>query len=395
MEIKQIRSCLMQAAGPSYTAWTGTGQSALSTGRNWLFIEIETSSGLLGVGEASGWPKVVATGVSDIAYLLEGEPVFETERIQQKLRVALMGHGQTGVVSGGVLAAIDMALWDIKGKALGCPVVDLIGGSVRKSVPYYVHVKDSETALAAVGRGVRTLKVGGTQSVVERAWAVREAVGPDVDLIVDLHGPAWLNGADALAVGRALEPLGLLFLEEPVAPDDRGGWKRVRDGLALPLASGERLGTLAEFERLMSDGFIDVVQPDTGRCGGITQLKKIAAIAEARSILVAPHSGSLGPVAEFAALHFMSSIPNGLIMERLEPDWEGKARAATPMLQASEGALLTPRAPGLGVSLDHAFVEAHPSVRNAALPSGGWNPGTEDQTPYMQARTHRARLTSR
>ncbi|MGN8554765.1 UNVERIFIED_CONTAM: tyrosine-type recombinase/integrase, partial [Microbacterium sp. SLM126] len=192
-----------------------------------------------------------------------------------------MGHGHLGVVGGGALAAIDTALWDFKAQALGRPLCDLLGGRVRDRVPYYAHVMDADTARAAVARGVRALKVGGTRQIVERAWAIREAIGPDVDLIVDLHGPAWLTGADAVAVGRAQEGTNLLFLEEPVAPDDALGWRRVRDSVALPLASGERLGTLAEFDQLIGSGLVDVVQPDTGRTGGPTQLKKIAALAEA------------------------------------------------------------------------------------------------------------------
>ncbi|MBB3014367.1 mandelate racemase/muconate lactonizing enzyme family protein [Cupriavidus alkaliphilus] len=393
MKITQVKVHLMQAGAPSHTAWGGAGKSALATGRNWLFVEIATDAGLVGTGEGSGWPRVVAAGIPDLAPLLAGEDPFQTERLHQKLRVALMGHGHTGVVGAGALAALDTALWDLKAQALGRPLHALLGGALRDRISYYAHVKDAETARAAVARGVRALKVGGTQQIVERAWAVREAIGPEVDLIVDLHGPAWLTGADAVAVGRALEGARLLFLEEPVGPDDDHGWRRVRDSVALPLAAGERLGTLAEFDRLMASGLVDIVQPDTGRTGGPTQLKKIAALAEARSLLLAPHSGSLGPVAEFAAVHWIATSPGGLILERLEPDWPGKAQAVTCTLQADDGSIVVPDGPGLGTSLDHAFIAAHPSERNVALPAGGWEPGTAQETPYLQARRTRARLT--
>lgn len=395
MKITKVNVHLMQAGAPTHTAWGGAGKSALASGRNWLFAEVHTEEGLVGLGEGSGWPRVVAAALPDLAPLLVGEDAFQTERLHQKLRVAMMGHGHLGVVGSGALAALDTALWDIKAQALGRPLCDLLGGRVRDKVPYYAHVKDAETARAAVARGVRALKVGGTRQIVERAWAIREAIGPDIDLIVDLHGPAWLTGADAVAVGRALEGAHLLFLEEPVAPDDPLGWRRVRDSVALPLAAGERLGTLAEFDQLIGSGLIDVVQPDTGRTGGPTQLKKIAALAEARALLVAPHSGSLGPVAEFAAVHWMAASTNGLILERLEPDWDGKQAAVTRSLQASDGYIAVPAEVGLGTSLDHAFVAAHPSERNVALPAGGWEPGTEQETPYLQARRSRARLTDR
>ncbi|GJG95113.1 mandelate racemase/muconate lactonizing enzyme family protein [Cupriavidus pauculus] len=394
MKITKVNVHLMQAGAPTHTAWGGAGKSALASGRNWLFAEIHTEEGLVGLGEGSGWPRVVAAALPDLAPLLVGEDAFQTERLHQKLRVAMMGHGHLGVVGSGALAALDTALWDIKAQALGRPLCDLLGGRVRDTVPYYAHVKDAETARAAVARGVRALKVGGTRQIVERAWAIREAIGPDIDLIVDLHGPAWLTGADAVAVGRALEGAHLLFLEEPVAPDDPLGWRRVRDSVALPLAAGERLGTLAEFDQLIASGLIDVVQPDTGRTGGPTQLKKIAALAEAKALLVAPHSGSLGPVAEFAAVHWMAASTNGLILERLEPDWDGKQAAVTRSLQASDGYIAVPAEVGLGTSLDHAFVAAHPSERNVALPAGGWEPGTEQETPYLQARRSRARLTN-
>jgi len=395
MKITRVNVHLMQAGAPTHTAWGGAGKSALASGRNWLFAEVHTEEGLVGLGEGSGWPRVVAAALPDLAPLLVGEDAFQTERLHQKLRVAMMGHGHLGVVGSGALAAIDTALWDLKAQALGRPLCDLLGGRVRSKVPYYAHVKDAETARAAVARGVRALKVGGTRQIVERAWAIREAIGPDVDLIVDLHGPAWLTGADAVAVGRALEGARLLFLEEPVAPDDALGWRRVRDSVALPLAAGERLGTLAEFDQLMASGLVDVVQPDTGRTGGPTQLKKIAALAEARALLLAPHSGSLGPVAEFAAVHWMAASTHGLILERLEPDWDGKQAAVTRSLHASGGYIAVPTEAGLGTALDHAFVAAHPSERNVALPAGGWEPGTEHEIPYLQARRGRARIIDR
>lgn len=390
MKITAIHGHLMQAGAPGHTGWSATGKSALATGRNWFFVTIETDAGLVGTGEGSGWPRVVAAAVEDLSRLLIGETVRDVERIGQKIRVALMGHGQTGVVGMGALAAIDMALWDLNAQALGVPVSTLLGGTTRAAVPYYVHASNVETAKAAVADGVRALKVGGTKDIVERAFAIRAAVGDDIDLMVDLHGPPWLTTGDAVAIGRALEPLHLLFLEEAVAPDDLAGWKRVRDKVALPLAGGERLATLAEMRPFLENGLFDVVQPDTGRFGGLTQMKKLAAMAEACGILVAPHSGSLGPVAEFAATHFLSAIPNGLILERLEPDWAGRARTITTALAARDGLIDVPQGAGLGVTLDLDFVASYPSERNISIATGGWNAGTEDQTVLTQARRPRA-----
>lgn len=320
MKIKKIDCHLMQAQAPAVSGWAATGKSALATGRNWFFVTVTTDSGIVGLGEGSGWPRVVATAVADLAHLLIGESALDTERLWQKLRVGMMGHGQTGVVGMGALAAIDTALWDIKGQWLGAPLWQLLGGQTRPSVPYYVHTTSPEAARAAVASGITALKVGGINGVVDRAFAIREAVGPEVDMMVDLHGPPWLAPADAVAIGRALEPLNLVFLEEPVAPDDLRGWRLVRDKVALPLATGERLATLMDVKPLLEEGLVDILQPDTGRFGGLTQMKKLAGMAEAWSVMIAPHAGSLGPVAEVAAVHLMSSIPNALILERLHPD---------------------------------------------------------------------------
>lgn len=392
MKITEVRTHLMQAGAPPHTGWTGTGKSALSASRNWLFVTIHTDEGLIGTGEGSGWPRVVAAAVQDLSHQLVGEEAGDIERLGQKLRVAMMGHGQTGVVGGGALAAIDMALWDLKAQRLGVPVVELLGGRTRASVPYYVHAADVPTAREAVARGIGAIKVGGIAGIVERAHAIREAIGPDIDLMVDLHGPPWPTGADAVAIGRALEPLNLLFLEEPVAPDNLDGWRLVRNKLALPLAAGERLGTLHEMRTLIDERLVDVLQPDTGRFGGLTQLRKLAALAEAHGLMLAPHSGSLGPVAEFAAVHLLAAIPNALMLERLEPDWTGRADAIHGALETAGGRIAVPSAPGLGVCIDEAFVAAHPATRNNAIAGGGWNEGTAGEHVYTQTRRGRARL---
>jgi galactonate dehydratase len=393
MKITDVRTHLMQAGAPPHTGWTGTGKSALSASRNWLFVTVHTDDGLVGTGEGSGWPRVVAAAVDDLRQLLIGENPADIERLSQKLRVAMMGHGQTGVVGSGAIAAIDIALWDLKAQRLATPVVDLLGGATRTMVPYYVHAANADTAREAVKRGIRALKLGGLPGIVDRAHEIRDAVGPDIDLMVDLHGPPWLTAADAVAIGRALEPLNLLFLEEPVAPDNLDGWRLVRDKVALPLAGGERLGTLHEMRALIDGRLVDVLQPDSGRFGGLTQMKKLAGLAEAHGLMIAPHSGSLGPVAEFAAVHLLASIPNALILERLEPDWSRRADAILGELEISEGKVLVPQGLGLGVRINEAFVAAHPSSCNSAIAGGGWNEGTAGESVYMQARRGRARLS--
>jgi galactonate dehydratase len=236
------------------------------------------------------------------------------------------------------------------------------------------------------------VKTGGVVDPVAKARAIREAVGPAVDLMVDLHGPPWLTLPDAVAVCRALAPLMPLFVEEPLPPENIEGYRQLRRAVDVPLAAGERHGGPHGVAPLLLEGLVDVVQPDTGRAAGLTGMRKIAALAEARFAMVAPHSGSLGPVAEFAAIHLLAAIPNALVLERMDPDWPGRAHTVTAQPEMRDGHVLVMDAPGIGVDIDEAFVAAHPSVRNVGLPAGGWPAGTEEATLYTQPRAARARL---
>src|SRR5262249_29680853 len=160
-------------------------------------------------------------------------------------------------------------------------------------------------------------------------------------------------------------------------------------------ASRERKATIFGERQLIEEELVDVLQPDTGRAGGITQMKKIAAMAEAHHIMMAPHSGSLGPVAEYAALHLMAAIPNALILERIEDDWEGRSKTVIPHPMQKDGFLTVPDSPGLGVDIDEAFVASHPSRGNVAVPiaatSRSYAEGTFGEHVYVQTKLRRAR----
>jgi len=393
--ITAIRTHLMQAGPLGVSGWTADVRNSITSGtRNWLFVTAETDAGICGIGEGSGWPRVVEAAVSDLAQVVVGEDAFAIERLWQRMHVAIMGHGMSGVVGQGAIGAIDMALWDIKAKALGAPVWQLLGGLTRDRIRAYAHAATPEQARAAVAKGYGAVKTGGVVNPVEKAGAIRDAIGPDVDLMVDLHGPPWLTAPDAIAICRALEPLQPLFVEEPLAPEDIAGYRRLRDATRVPLAAGERHGGLHGVAPLLLEGLVDVAQPDSGRAGGITGLRKIAALAEARFATIAPHAGSLGPVAEFAALHLMAAIPNALILEKMDPDWPGRAQTVTAEPVLRDGHLLVPAAPGLGVGIDEAFVGAHPSLRNVGLPKGGWPAGTEGTGLYSQPRHPRAAIAT-
>lgn len=390
-KITAIRTHLMQAGPLGASAWSADTKASVITGsRNWLFVTVETDIGITGIGEGSGWPRVVEAAVRDLAPIVIGQDAFDTERLTQRMTVAMMGHGMVGGVGQGAIGAIDMALWDIKGKALGVPVWQLLGGKTRDRIRCYAHASTPEQARDALARGYTAVKTGGVANPVAKARAIREAIGPDADLMIDLHGPPWLTLPDAIAICKELAPLRPLFVEEPLPPEDTEGYRALRRATDVPLAAGERHAALHGIAPLVFERLVDVVQPDSGRAGGITALRKTAALAEAGFVSVAPHSGSLGPVAEFAAIHLLAAIPNALILEKVDPDWPGRAQVVNnrpPVVQ--DGHIVVPDEPGLGVSIDEAFVAANPSLRNVGIPSGGWPAGTEAATLYSQARTPR------
>ena len=396
MKITNIKTFLMQAGGPKETAWSAGGaQGGMSSAgaRNWLFVKVYTDAGVTGVGECSGWPRVCETAVRELEHIVVGEDPTHIERLWQRMNVAMMGHGQTGVLGYGAMAGIDMALWDIKGKVLDTPVWNLLGGKVRDTVRAYSHASTVENARSLVARGYTAIKTGGVADPLGKMADLRAALGDEIDLMVDLHGPPWLCAADAIAMCRELEQFRPLFVEEPVAPEAMQALRQVRERTSVPLAAGERLAGLFGQRALIEDGLIDVVQPDTGRSGGLTQMRKIAALAEAHFVTVAPHAGTLGPVAEVAAVHFLASIPNALILERFEDDWPGKQAVMGPPLECVNGFLIVPDRPGLGIDIDEDFIAAHPSERNVRLPitqgGGAYAPGTEDEAVYFQARRSR------
>lgn len=400
MRITAVETYLMQVGARPATAGAAPPATAAEAdfrgSRNWLFVRVSTDAGVHGVGECSGWPRVVETAVRDLSTILVGEDPTHIDRLWHRMLVAMMGHGTLGTVGGGALSGIEMALWDIKGKVLGQPVWNLLGGRFRDRIRVYGHARTPERARELLARGYTGVKVSFTGAVdLDAVAAVREAVGPEVDLMVDAHGPSWMTPADAIRIGRALEPMDLLFYEDPIAPENLDAFARVRDALDLPLAAGERLSTLWGLRPLIERELVDVVQPDTGRAGGITQMRKIAAMAEAHWITLAPHSGSLGPVAEFAALHVMATIPNALMLERIEFDWPGRYRVITPVPEVVDGHLAVPEAPGLGVDLVLEEIARHPSRRNVAdlPPDDGWayEPGTVGESVYFQTRLQRRR----
>ncbi len=370
MKITGIETYLMNAA-PNGGGWQS---------RNWLFVKVQSDEGVYGIGESSGWPRVVQTAIQDLTPILIGADPMQIEAIVQGLHVAMMGHGMTGVVGSGAISGIEMALWDLKGKVLGVPVWNLLGGQLRDRVKLYTHAHTPEECQKYIERGFTAFKTGGVTGTVAKIRRLREELDSSIDLMVDVHGPPWLTVPDAIQLGRALEEFDLLFYEDPVAPENIQAIAEVARHVNLPIAAGERHSFHWGVSCLIENQYIDVVQPDTGRAGGLLAMRKIAHLAEAHFVTVAPHDGSLGPVAEIAAAHLCATLPNFLILEHLEDDVPQRYEVMHPQPVIEDGHLLLTNLPGLGIDILPEEIAKFPSQGNISPPKTHF---------YIQAKTSR------
>ncbi len=296
----------------------------------WLFLKLSTDEGIAGWGEPviEGRAATVAAAVEEMADHLVGTDPFRIEDHFQVLRRG--GFYRDGPILTSALSGIEQALWDVKGRALGVPVWELLGGRVRDSVRTYAWVggdrpEDAvEAARERQAAGFGAVKLNATaelgyvdshaaiDAAVGRVAALREAC-PDLDVAVDFHGR--VHRAMARPLLRALEELHPLFVEEPVLPEHPGALRELRRHTVLPLATGERLYTRWGFRDLLAEGAADIVQPDVSHAGGILELRKIAAMAEAYDVAVAPHC-PLGPIALAASLQVDACTPNAILQEQ-------------------------------------------------------------------------------
>lgn len=316
-------------------------------GRNWLFVAVHTDEGFTGYGEGGGWPEVVETGVREIAPLLIGEDPLATEQLWLKMYDILHGHGITGAVRGGVQSAIDIALWDIKGKALGVPIHVLLGGAMRERIRVYGHASTPDLARELVAEGYTAFKCQPSAQILAN---LRAAVGDGIDIGLHAHGELTVHAAVRLA--RDAEPYRPAFLEEPTHPDDPEALAAVAAKVDVPLAAGERLYSKWAMYDLIRRGVVQLVQPETTRLGGITELKKIASIAEAAGVYVAPHAGSVGPIVEMANVHVMATTPNFLFLEHMPRDIARRHTVVRGGARVVDGHIPLPTAPGLGIEPD-------------------------------------------
>ncbi|MGS1097663.1 galactonate dehydratase [Aquamicrobium terrae] len=344
----------------------------------WLFLKVETDEGIVGWGEPviEGRARTVEAAVHELSgYLIGKDPRLIEDHWNVLYRG---GFYRGGPILMSALAGIDQALWDIKGKALGVPVHELLGGKCRDRIRVYSWVggdRPSDVAANArdmVDRGFTALKMNGTQelqildtndkleAIVETIGQVRDAVGPHIGIGVDFHGRVHRPMAKVLA--RELEPFKLMFIEEPVLSEHAEALKEIANHTSTPIALGERLYSRWDFKSILQGGYVDVIQPDLSHAGGITECRKIAAMAEAYDVALAPHC-PLGPIALASCLHVDAVSYNAFIQEQSLNIHYNESNdildyiANREVFTYEDGFVSIPDGPGLGVEINEDYVK--------------------------------------
>jgi galactonate dehydratase len=343
---------------------------------NLIFVEVRTDAGITGIGEASleGKTEAVVGAINDLAEYLIGEDPTRIEHHWQTMYRHSFWRG--GVIIGSAISGIEQALWDILGKSLGVPVYELLGGRVRDRVRLYANGPRGDTAEEVAESCVRIVEAGwgalklvpfeavpgvaGQRELSEarrRMQLIRDAVGWDVDILIDCHGR--LSPTAAVQTAKALEEFDIFFFEEPVLPEDPRAMAEVAAAISIPVATGERLFTKWGFRDVLALGAADVLQPDLAHCGGILEARKIAAAAEVSFVGVAPHN-PYSWLLTMASVQLDFATPNFLIQEFLvDHPPEVERLFATPFAWLPGGWVEPPMTPGLGVELDWDAVRAH------------------------------------
>ena len=355
------------------------------------YVKVETDEGITGIGElhpasgTGGTPFLPIAGVEYCAeYLMGKDPLHIERHWQHMFRRCLFRGGADAMAA---IGALDIALWDIKGKALGKPVYELLGGPTREKVRLYTHLSGNtpealaERAAACVedgftavrlypfgdfgrsdfeeGLGLENMSYAAMiRNAEERVSAVRDAVGPDVDVMIDVVNR--LTPAEAIAIGRALEPYRLYFFEDPIEPENMDAWEYVAANIPMPVAMGERLYTIYQFQDLLNHKGAAFVRPDPSLAGGITNIKKIAALAEANYVGVAPHN-PLSCVLTAACTQLDAAVHNIAVQEYPGDEYESPKRdLVKEPLKREGGYLIVPDAPGIGVELNEEAFKHYP-----------------------------------
>ena len=348
--------------------------------RNLTFVKVETDTGLYGLGEVRLNNRTNAL----LGYLAEAVPryaighdPFEIEDLVS--RMMIMDFGRMGEITMSAVSILEMACWDIMGKALDQPCYRLMGGAVRQRIKayangWYTTERTPEAfhsaARVVIERGYHALKIdpfgagryelsADEQALaVDLIRAVRDAIGPAGEIMLEMHGR--FNPSTAIKMTHKLEGFDLAWIEEPVPPENLSELKRVAERVNVPIATGERLHTPNEFRSLLDLQVVDIIQPDLTHFGGLTLTRRLAAWADVYNVLIAPHNVG-GPVSTAAALHLAACTPNFMIQEHFNDFADSWVKQAAPGVpEVIDGYFALPTGPGLGVTLDEAIFKERP-----------------------------------
>ncbi len=386
MKITKITPYLITAPSPYLD--TAEDSNRERRNREYLFVEVNTDEGVTGWGEVTCTREQANRGVASlithVSDLLQGDDPKNIEKIWHKVFRHFTYMGSRGATTS-VLSGIDIALWDIRGKVLGLPVYELLGGPVRDAVDVYCHPEDGATpealaqhCKAIVDTGQKALKtdpwhphhpdeIDGYMSGrltddainlgVDRIAAAREAVGPDIEILIDNH--ARFDVPTAIRLAKSLEPYDIFWFEEPVGVESNAALKQVRDATDVPICVGERIHTRWEFVPILENGLADFIMPDITWTGGVSELKKICTQAEAYYIPVSPHDAS-GPINVISGAQVMITVPNSYRVETSRAKLNAYDEFIdVPLDIRGDKIYLDANKPGIGVELDKGYLESH------------------------------------
>ena len=367
---------------------TGVEQNLTVRDRQLVLVKVETDEGIAGWGEVTTYPgpvanRAVSAMIGQVSEFMEGENANEFERLWQKIFRSFTYVGTRGATTA-MISAIDIALWDIRGKELGLPIYQLLGGPVRDRIAMYTHPPEPRTIPDAIADARQIVDAGyeafkfdpmmrfipggndgfldgqlsreGFAAADEIVGAVREAVGPDIEILIDAHG--MYNVPTAIELATRLAKHDIHWFEEPVPVESWKALQQVRREIPVKISVGERLHTRWEFVPILENNLADFLMPDVTWTGGITELKKISTMAEAYYVPISPHDAS-GPINVLAGAHVMMTTPNFYKLETSRYDLSGYDVLIEPGLDIRGGDLYVSDAPGLGIEIDEEYVVAH------------------------------------
>jgi len=353
-----------------------TAGQACEWGEDAVIVKVHTDKGIVGIGEADSSPAVVKACIETphsnlycygLKELLLGENPLEIERLWNKMYWASNYVGRRGA---GIhaISAIDIALWDIAGQFYGVPVHTLLGGKYREQIRAYgtfipaPNPADNRAiAMRLVEQGFTSIKFGGgvfgddPETDVQIVKHVREAVGDDIDVQIDLASK-WRTSGHSAQMCKRLAPFNLNWVEEPVLADDLAGYKKLAHKIEPKLAGGESLTTRHEFKHFLENSDVDIVQPDITRCGGITEMKKIYDLAQLHGVQLVPHGFSTG-ILLATSVHFLAATEHGTLMEYSQSASPLFTDLVSNRLPFSDGFVVVPDSPGLGIELSNDVIE--------------------------------------